>query len=397
MLVSKFDEIAAVATRLREEEYGAMIKRAYAVAHDLGAVRLNETSNIVFTDRPKVVCGAVVNMLFTEFHELAMLKTNCEGVLYTANLRLATMVNVWHTDIMQFLKPRVRDLGFLAPRAYMILTYRDLYNPAKIEDYPSNFKQLKTLNKIKLSITTISSDTAISGEATGSLRVGVLEGDHDVRFFKCMKDEVHVGIKAFHYFIAEPMESLPYEIISANVPSTINKLRAQFPKIKVEEQAMPILNDMWFKRYKIQRGKKILCYIYNAAEYDLIPFIHADVRIGTLFVVARFVLINVWFLKLQRMNLDKAISSMPKEQLKAIIYYYYEIHDRLIGLLHASTTLVSSSRDTTPVSAWLVPPLDENYYGFNIDERYMLKQCKGGQDYRPYIIKKIKGHLLKFT
>lgn len=368
MINAKYvDQIRQISEQLNEQKYGELFRAIYELARKQGGVRLNERSSIVFTTTPQTLCAAITNMIYEKFGKLVSMRSECKDITYFVSFELNKILTTWIVSPQIYKLIIKKDSAFLRPRAYMIVLYRDLYNPAKVEAFEDNKQLIKTLSK--------NTTTPINlNEISENISSDIIGGS---RLTDILKNEVFIGIKAFNYLLSEPIEQFPYELISNNVDDTIERIRSKYGNINLVERDVPILNDIWLRRITVIKGSSIICYIYNSAEYELIPFYQSDVRIGSLYVVARFALINIW---LMRVAYDKSTNA---EKLKRIIHYYYSIHDRLIAMSIKNLDMLPA-------------PLSENYYGVNISERQMLKQCEIEIDYKPYLFKKQHGHLLKF-
>jgi len=338
------EEISARISR----DFAEIVKNAVQQAIDHGAVRLHETSTHFFAENPKRVCAFIVNNLTNKGNKFASVSTICKNLVYKANISINNIITVWHApaDVIN----RIHDANnIFKPKYYLMVVYRELYNPALIDNFIENQKLVKSIHKKNLQA--LSSSTK-SG------------GGYD-QLYKILNTEVFIGKKAFNFLLEEPMEKIPFEIISDNVSKTLLKLKSLTKSHKTEE--FVIFTDFKFSRttVKLESGELI---IYNSGEYELIPFINADVRIGAVYVITRFILINIF--------ISRIIEKTKKNNA-----YLMEMHDKLIAKDFGD--------------AYYIPPVT-NYYGIAQKEKNLMINCDRDIDYKPLQVKKKLGKLLYF-
>ena len=315
---------------------------------------LNQNSYVFFHTNAKHAAATIANYLHEKKHGTPTVRSPCAGKIYQISVYGFHLCSVWQVSEEIF---KIIDNGkFIKPRAYLIAVYRDLYDPIKIDDFLMNQSLVQSLSKHKKKING-------GGDMIG-----------DLELFKLLKDEVFVGKKAFNFYLNEPMEDIPYEIISSNVSKTILK----FKGYHIETFPIPILSDLTLTRTKISKNHKDIVIIYNSAEYDLIPFFQKDVKIANIYVTARFALINIWLLKIHNMR-----EKLDIDRYKFLSHYYREMHDLLI----------TKEFDR---EYYLPDPKTENYYGYNKVERLNFAECKSDVEYNPGLAKRKKNHYLTF-
>jgi len=96
-----------------------------------------------------------------------------------------------------------------------------------------------------------------------------------------------------------------FEKIKSIVQSVVNSINGTTPVVKFDRD-VPVLNDFRMVRttikYGIEGSQKEIMYIYNSAQYELIPcsivkYKNDSVQIGNPFVIMRFLLVDIWVLR----------------------------------------------------------------------------------------------------
>jgi hypothetical protein len=336
--MENIENISAKLTRNYRELTEMLSKRAI----EQGAIRLHPTSAHFFAENPKHICAYLANGLINKY--IPTVSALCGEICYTVKIDLIAVVTIWAVNKKQLALARSKNSDLLRTKHYLILLYREMYDPALINNFMDNLKLITMFGKQGF--------TSILKSGSGTPAI-----------FGALQEEIFVGAKAFNFYLNEPITDTHYEVISANVNGTVKKLKKIFPKLVAREFESPVLNDFWLKTTEITDGGRPVCTIYNSAEYELIPFIKADVRIGALYVVTRFILIKNLFMKLR--------AEKPN----------YTMHDRLIA-------------NVLDIK-YIIPPI-ENYYGTYISIRALFSKCERDKDYKPLLAKKTLGRLIYF-
>lgn len=353
-MITKFfeDNIKDISERENKKKYDFIYKKCEAVFLDKNACMLHESSNEVFHTKPKYMASIIANILYIKSKKMegkihfTSLKSLCKNKVYFINYELFPLYIFY--IISDEIKQMIHKRGelYIKPFAYLCNIYRNLYNPAEIDNFENNYN-----NIIQFKEYNIKSETP-----------------EDIETMISIDKEIYVGSVAYKYYLNESVAG-PIEIISDNVAETIFKLKKAYKSIKVETAEYPILNDFTFKRTRITGAPCGEIIVYNSAEYELIPIV-AGTNIANIFVVLRFTIINIWLNKLFIMR-----SSLDKKKGKEIIRGYYTIHNKLVGILKKIDLLPS-------------PDL-ANYYGTNVDKRILFKNCEQDIEYKPYLTKKL--------
>lgn len=320
-------------------------------AMNSGAVRIHETSTHFLSDNPKRVCATIANNLTNRGNKFINVSALCKDLVYKLNMSITNILTIWYApaNIIDHIK---QESMVMKPKYYLIIIYRELYNPALIESFVENRKLIKSIFKGNLH--------KISSVKTAG-------GTYD-KIYDILKTEVFVGKKAFNYLLDENMSDMPFEVISDNVSKTLKNLKKHFKNLKSETQEISVLTDFKLTRTFV-KADNVEIIIYNSGDNELIPFIQGDVRIGCVYVVARFILINIFVMKFYG------------KEIKEKMYYMAEMHDKLIA---------GDFGDQ-----YYIPDIN-NYYGFSRKEKTLFADCAREMDYKPMIVKKKLGKLLYF-
>jgi hypothetical protein len=316
-----------------------------------GAIRIHPTSTHFFSIKPKNICAAVANYL-TESKKIATtVSAVCKDICYILKINLATVITVWKIDENILNIVSSKNTPNLKTKYYLILIYREMYDPSLIGSFLDN----------KMLVSTLSKKNFKSTPKKG--------GIGDIPLYAALQEEIFVGKKAYNYLLDEPMESGPYDIISASTNKTVQRIQKLYPACSHSTADAAIFNDYMLKITTVRNGADIICRIYNSAEYELIPFIQADVRVGCVYVVSRWVLIK---------NLLERAGPADKSK----ILYGEQIHDRLIVKIFDIPHII---------------PATKNYYGTYISQRAQFSLCEMEKEYKPRYVKKKLGNYIYFV
>jgi hypothetical protein len=372
-MIQKYDiiNIENLAEKMVRSKYDIIKDYCSAVFIKQGYVRLQNKSNYiglghndVFVLNATTSSAYIANKIYMKF------KSSVNVVhVYTGTYKLLLDGFVFYM-FWEVPKPIFESFFYkhgkireVAPdHAFLICLYRNLYNPGNVDDLFENLKLVSTINKKNIEI---SGD----GESRG------IKPKIDKSIKKLLSDCVFVGTRAFKYFECGSVSTV-YEVICDNVEKLCADIAYAHKNVKIDTQSFPILNDFMFTRTSVSLNGRDICYIYNSAQYELIPFFNMhDYKIGCLYVVARFAIINIWIIKFFIYN-----KKLDKIRGKKLIAQYKGIHEDLINrrcLLHT-----------------VVPPINK-YYGVGVDERIIYKQMRvKDKDYKPKRFYQLHKHLL---
>ena len=210
----------------------------------------------------------------------------------------------------------------LSPEMQLIDIYRTLYSPNKsdvwistLDDESKLFTYLYSrIEKIKGGDTNINSEMNVNINDRKLIELELMK-----QFIVNNNNIVLIGEHALKIIIGTDISIPIIQIISQNnieddfveIQKIIkNTLNRNIPVIKSTKD-LHIMEDFRLKRTSIKIGDNLkeIMYIYNAADYDLIPFNKLSnqsntdkknkslIKIGNPFVLLRFLLIDFWIVR----------------------------------------------------------------------------------------------------
>jgi len=329
------------------------IERKFSRVRDIMEKFLNEEYVRFSSEINDFICRVpkksynLANLLFKNKIN-STIKPLCANRAYEIYCKGALIASFWEVsdEIFNIISKNVEGnfRATLSRRSRLVQLYRFMYSPLNVGE----FEMRETL--------------FYDGENTG-VRLGA---EHSLKSLPeiAFKNEVFVGNVAFEYFTGEKLETQAQEIISCNIQETLATIAEKYD-IESETITIPILSDFTFSRTRVSTKGRDIYYIYNAAEYELIPFIANKIRIGTIFVVARFILVNVWIIKIL-MYRKKIFIDTGKKLIKSLS----ASHDRLIA---------------EPVHQAEIIPDPSQYYGINQHKKNIFSGiCDNEISYTPH-------------
>lgn len=320
------DNVSNIISENKENKYGHFLSKFLQKRF----VRESRESNIYYTPTPKKLI--VLGRLLAERGSIIFIKNFCENYIYSLKVddySLITVIKV-SDEIYKLISrnPETNAFKPIIDKKYFNLDfYRALYNPCNVSDFRIKDERIYYDNN-KLPF--------------------YFGKEHDLKEFpEIITNGVYVGYYAMKYFNQE--YEGPIEIISC-YPSDILIPYQKKYNITTETLDIPIFKDIFLTRTLINKAGKTIAIIYNSAEYELIPFIPKKIKIATLPVLLRFLLIK---------------SFLSDIKLEKSDYVYY--HDNLLN---------------EPIHPLEFIPEPENYYGIVMKTAYLYeKKCKKSRDF----------------
>lgn len=329
---------------------------------------LDDYRYIVYVRNALKFANDLANTLYKKFGSFVVLKNlvgHCKRFLLFIDLYDILDIRTLNPDYFNAIKPVIKNGFKLMPPEYNLINiYRDLYDPANIDKIEDNlkyesalFKKVKPRHKIIV--------------GAGDLKSNII----DLISGKC----VFIGPAAASILMGEePDWNAPLEVISNDAESLFNNIynNIDAANVRVKRINLSLLDDT-LKRYLLVGRNGPILSIYNSAEYELIPYFDADeLKIGTLFVVLRFYMINVWnLMALHKRGIIKNTNTAK---------YYLNNYNRLRSS-YAKIDITDSK---------ILAPVDK-FYGYYIDRNLRAKiqnaKIKRMPDYKPGIYKKKYG------
>lgn len=379
-----------VSTSVMEDRSNKMLARQYGRLHEIADKFLNDKkfvrvapeSIVYLTTKPRR-CYNLANSL-TQAGYNVVVKPICANVGYDILCDFAPVFSFWRVPEEIFISITPKTSRILTLRNQLIFIYRDLADPTKFADFEENFKLRGIVSK----------------NLEEKMNARIASGSREFRSVKStvpainFADEVYIGRRALEVYARAYGEDIApgivggagpaWEIISADVSATIEIIREEYGKksIEVETQPFPVFSDIALTRTRITIGGEDAFYIYNSASYELVPFfVVDDKRIASVFVCARFVLINIFLIKFLLSH-----GKISKEDA--------EIKQTLLEIQHF---ILSTMEDFLLPKETTVQSLSQHYYGEFVEPRILFNDlCENERMYSPFETKIQHGKMIYF-
>jgi len=304
------------------------------------------------------------------------------------------------------------DVLVLSPEVQLVDIYRYLYSPHLSEMWEDI---LDDENKLFVHL-----QNRINTNKLGASEIITLEDRKIVEnqilqlFVQNNKNIILIGDHAFKIAINIEIKTTVIQVISQNnfdddfleVEKIIkNSMKRQIPVTKIIRD-LHIMQDFRLYRMTIKigdtdTGQKEIMYIYNSAQYDLIPFntIQPDInfiQVGNPFVLLRFLLIDYWIVRWIKLfnGIDE---SFAQQRLGSILNNLILLRTKIqsnetVSIKRKSINInvkyFDSYTDLNSLPFRIFQSLSENYIGVyddeNISQKLMIKDItKKFYDYYP--------------
>lgn len=285
-----------------------------------------------------------------------------------------------------------RDVLVISPEIQLIDIYRTLYSPNQAEDWETTLKDESKLFKhlqqrIKNSQVGGADQQAITMEDRKTVELQLMK-----QFVTNNKSVILVGEYALKITAKMELGTTVIQIISQNnieddfkeIEKIIKAvLKRNIPVVKMTRE-MHIMKDFRLLRTTIKMGdsdsgQKEVMYVYNSAQYDLIPINLSEeqsgenfIQIGNPFVLLRFLLIDFWMIRWIQ-QIGGIDASFAKQRLDSILNKMIALRMLLAKKCNdaARNDIVCNDIDPKYFDSStfkIFPSLSENYVGFYDDE-----------------------------
>lgn len=178
------------------------------------------------------------------------------------------------------------------------------------------------------------------------------------------KDVILTGEIAAMFLLKKPLSGI-LTIIAKNSSNTGKEiLQILGTGASIENSNVRLFSDFRLQRLNVRVDRKTILYIYNSAEYDLVPIIRFEreknqiLQIANPFVISRFLLIEIWVLRLVH-----SVGGI-KEDLMNL---------RMNALINITLNIGESTRNGI-FSKYIFQPNDSDYIGVYITDVIAHKQ-----------------------
>ena len=300
-------------------------------------------------------------------------------------------------DVKDLLKPitkklRGQEILLISPGIQLISTYRDLYSPSTA--ICNSFDDVLLAEKRLFGYMT-SRITEIIGGQKSNIRSKVKK--IVLGFIALNKHMVLIGEEAASYMVDHEVIDNLIEVISERPAlELVNVIRAEGISATYSRKELFVISDFRLTRttIKIDDGKDVV-YVYNSAKYDLIPFneISGGLRIGSPFVVMRFLLINIWIIR-WIMSTGKINEDFALQKIERLLRLVITIRTNMLpeGALLDKAEIDDKYISTTESLSVFQK---NRFIGIYIDDTIAIKTRTGKsyQDYFPQMYKNQFGYL----
>lgn len=309
--------------------------------------------------------------LLSEKSILVVMRTIIPYRQFVINVEERNLINIYTlyniNKIEKVIDPLVAvsyegfQISILPPEIQLINIYRTLYSPNLSSEWELS---LKNENKLFIHL----QERLGAAENILEKRIKIQE-EIITSYLYNNKDIVLIGDHAFSYLrgiisetpIIQIITSIPIDEIIKNIGKIAERILKKNVVITQYERFLYIMDDFRIRRNVIKMGKKEkeVMYVYNSSQFELIPFNILEfktgnfLQIGNPFVLFRFILIDLWILKLLLINDIIDFQYMKKR--------YNDIILRLLTL-RKQLSKVSSEISTITEQNIIIFPQNKNQY-----------------------------------
>lgn len=229
-------------------------------------------------------------------------------------------------------------VSVLSPETYLLDIYWELTSPALADEWQANLDMETALVKM------------LGTRRSALKRVDGGDGGDDISL-KLLKEFVanndHVlllGEHALRFYDAEVVlsSSVIHVISDLSADEIIGAIRvivAPLPATK-NDRTLNMMQDARLRRLTIRVGdehdSREVMYVYNSAEYDLVPFNtlkseEHSIRVGNPYVLLRFMLVDLWMIKWV-LSMGKINEQFANKRMDNILTNFFALRDKLNGI-----------------------------------------------------------------
>ena len=372
------------------------IKKAIGLPRDK-----DDFSYIVYSEHP-VRDGFEISNKIAEHTNAVYMRTDLYGKELSVKVQDRPLVQIvgLPKNMRQIISPiDVDGLLYVPPDYHLLQMYRLLYLPIP-DDWEETMKYEKQLQEWLQKEYKTNSNKFIGGRSLPFDRVELKK-----QLFKHLKTQevVFVGPDAAETLVKKELDissnSALYIVAKSDYSKEIKLWIQQATKLPVivKKSGVQLLTDFRLERYTISivhdSNTIPVLYMYNSLDYDLVPYVKLDddsIKIGNIFVVLRFVLIDIWIIKVIR-----SFGGMPEHVAKPKIIENYDILFKLRKHLDIDDKNIAPD-SLHNLYGIFQKPNDSNYLGQYYSDRNakkeLIKSTKYVPDYLPVRYKKEHGH-----
>jgi hypothetical protein len=229
--------------------------------------------------------------------------------IYIDNRPIITIIGVSRGTV-KVVRPNVvksfdgkKEFAVIPAEIQLLDIYRVLYTPGEVDNWEQYLSDENQLFQHLRERERVIHGDAEPAEPAGSRRDienAIMQG-----FIANNPRVVLLGEHALHLLDNAPIKT---HVIQVCATIDTNELIAALqklpgvPELTFSERSLDIMKDQRLRRITIRTGEKEVLYVYNAVQYDLLPFntLRAGksyIQVANPFVVLRFLLVEIWMVR----------------------------------------------------------------------------------------------------
>jgi len=391
---------------------------------------LNDYNYILYSQKAFIQANELTNLIaagqdYAKGGKVVTLVTKLPYKRYEIVVDNRTLVSLYHLQPLSGLDSLIlpikekSDLGYtltiLSPEVYLLNCYHTLCSPQEVGSWEQALRdETKLFQLMNHRLNDLFNAVLIGGTnqkepETGPEKRNKSNVDYKMVEQKILADVVDnnediimVGEHAIRIINDRNFLNLsdwqPTKLISVigDLKKISERVQKVFPNNIVTQQSklVPVLEDFRLERGVIKLDDKEVMYVYSASNYDCIPYNtvsakKSKIRIGSPFVLMRFLLVDLWMVRwIHHINMidDAFAKTRIKNIVKVIVSLRTKLQDPKIDI-----KTMSVSSDTllgTKIITKLPTNIKDSYFGEN-SELGLLGKDYYGQYISEYLAVKL--------
>lgn len=344
---------------------------------------------ILYSENP-VGDGYNISNLCAEVTEATAMRTEIYGKELTIRIQDRPIITLIYLEknMRQIIRPlSIQNQLYVPPDFHLVQMYRNLYMP--IDSWDENIKdEQKLYNWLKNEYSKNQKKFIGSSDNRSLHQIKHELKNLLLKYLSDRKDIILIGTCAYN-ILNDSSKDSNVEILGtdaiANELTDWIQHKTNLATTK-KNSSVQLISDFRLNRYTIyithQTNKVPVLYVYNSLEYDLVPYnkaMHSTFsgQIGNPFVIMRYILIDIWLIKVIR-----AFGGIDEDYAKNKILESYELlfHIRDNLKLNKDHIQVKSETDVWSI---FQPADDRRYIGQYLSDITARKAVIKSQDFIP--------------
>lgn len=346
---------------------------------------------VLYSENP-LSDGFNISNVCADICEATLMRTEIYGKEFCIRIQDRPIVTLTYIGkhMRDIIRPlEIKGLLYVPPDFHLLQLYRDLYIPQSWEDPLKD--ELKLYKWLKLEYGKNRKKFIGGADDSDFRKIKQELKEQMLKFLSERQDIILIGACAYNIMVdaKDDLRDLNIEILgtesiaSEMVDWIKNKVKLG---VNLKKSDVMLISDFRLNRTTIfisnQTDKIPILYVYNSLEYDIVPFNKASHsmytgQIGNPFVIMRYILIDIWIIKVIR-----AHGGIDEEYAKRKILDSYE---RLFNIRDQ----VKIDKDHVQLKAdnnlWAIfqPAEDSRYIGQYLSDITARKMIIKSQDFIP--------------